>query len=290
MRLKADLTLLLVAALWGSAFAAQRLAATGGSVYFFNGARFLLAALILIPLALRHPLGPSQWWWMSAAGIILFAASALQQIGLVTTTAANAGFITAMYVVLVPFVIWIGWAERPTMLSVFAVGVATAGAYLLSSESALQLRGGDLLEALAAVFWAMHVAVVGKFASRFEPVSFSAGQLTVGGILNMAASFFFEGPALPPSTSLSIAIAYTAIFSLGLGYTLQIWGQRHTPPTDAALVLSLESVFAAAAGWLVLDEGLTLLKAIGCLLIIAAGLLSQVGRRGKIETIEVGGP
>src|SRR5512142_477567 len=166
MRLKADLSLLLVAVLWGSAFAAQRLAAEMGSIYFFNGVRFVLAALILLPFSIRTPLGPRQWLWMFLAGSILFVASALQQAGLVTTTAGNAGFITAMYVVLVPLVIWMGWRDRPAVLALLAVLMAAGGAYLLSTEGTLVLRSGDLLEAVAALFWALHVVIVGKYAPR----------------------------------------------------------------------------------------------------------------------------
>jgi drug/metabolite transporter (DMT)-like permease len=290
MRLKADLTLFVVAVLWGSAFAAQRVAAQLGSVYFFNGVRFLLAALILLPFVGRARVKPQQWLWMSAAGAILFVASALQQAGLVTTTAGNAGFITAMYVVLVPFVLWVGWAERPTWLALLAVALAAGGAYLLSTAGRFGILPGDLLEAAAALFWALHVVVVGKYASRFNSIAFSAGQLLIGGSLNLVASVAAERPGLPLPLPIVFAIAYTAVVSLGLGYTLQIWGQRHTPPTDAAIILSLESVFAAAAGWLVLSEGLVPIQALGCLLILSAVMLSQVRRWGKIEKIEGGVP
>jgi drug/metabolite transporter (DMT)-like permease len=283
VRLKADLTLFAVAVLWGSAFAAQRVAAQLGSVYIFNALRFLLAALILLPFRGRSRPEPGQWWWTTAAGGILFVASALQQAGLVTTAAGNAGFITAMYVVLVPFVVWVGWAERPTWLALFAVALAAGGAYLLSTAGKFAILPGDMLEAAAALFWALHVVVVGKYASRFHPISVSAGQLLIGGVLNLLASVVVERPGFPLPLSLVASIAYTAVFSLGLGYTLQLWGQRHTPPTDAAIILSLESVFAALAGWLVLHEGLVLIQAFGCLLILGATLISQMRRWGRIE-------
>ena len=290
MRLKADLTLLVVAILWGSAFAAQRVAAQLHSVYFFNGARFLLAALILLPFTLKIRASGRQWLWMSATGSILFVASALQQAGLVTTSAGNAGFITSMYVVLVPFVIWIGWGERPSWIAIVAVALAAFCAYLLSTGGSFAPQFGDVLEAVAALFWAMHVIIVGKYAPRFNPVSFSAGQLLVGGVLNVAVSAVAERPILPLPSSLVQAIVYTAVASLGLGYTLQIWGQRHTPPTDAAIILSLESVFAVSAGWLLLHEGLSAVQALGCLLILGAVLLGQVRRWGRIATLEAGGP
>jgi drug/metabolite transporter (DMT)-like permease len=134
------------------------------------------------------------------------------------------------------------------------------------------------------LFWALHVIVLGKFASRFEALSFSVGQLAVCGILNLLVGIFVE-PPIPLNGSLWFAIAYTALLSLGLCYTLQVWAQRHTPPADAALILSLESVFAVLAGWLLLDERLAALQLFGCALIFIAVLLSQVKEwtSGKID-------
>ena len=283
MRIKADLTLFLVAILWGSAFAAQRIAGQLGSVYLFNGARFLLAALLLVPFVLRVQVPRIQWVWMGAAGTILFIASALQQAGMLTTTASNAGFITGLYVVIVPFVMFIGWREKPHWLSVVAVIMAGAGAYLLSTAGRFQMQSGDVLELIGAFFWSFHVVLLGKFASRFESISFSAGQLFIASILNFIVGLFIEHPDLSQPAPLIGAIVYTAVISLGLGYTLQIWGQRHTPPTDAAIILSLESVFAVIAGWLVLNERLAPIQVAGCVIIFLAVLLSQGKAWSKIN-------
>jgi drug/metabolite transporter (DMT)-like permease len=283
MRLKADLTLFLVAILWGSAFAAQRVAGQAGSVYLFNGVRFLLAALILLPFIRRAILAREQWIWMSAAGTILFVAGTFQQAGLLTTTAGNAGFITSLYVVIVPFVMWIGWRQRPHWPAVLAVVLAAIGAFLLSTTGRFQVRKGDAFELAGALFWSFHVILVGKFASKFEPISFSAGQLLVGSLLNFAAGAFLERPDLSHPLPLMGAIIYTAFVSLGLGYTLQIWGQRHTPPTDAAIILSLESVFAVITGWLVLEERLAPIQILGCAIIFVSVVLSQARGWGKIE-------
>lgn len=283
MRLKADLTLLLVAILWGSAFAAQRVAGQLGSVFFFNAARFLVAGLILLPIGVRHRIPRQQIPWMAVAGTILFLGGGLQQAGLVTTTAGNAGFITSLYVVIVPFVMLVGWRERPHWLAVIAVFLAALGAFLLSTGGSVQFRSGDLLELAGALFWAMHVVVLGKFASKFESISFSAGQLLVGSILNFAAAGLFERSNISVSAPLLQAILYTAIISLGLGYTLQIWGQKHTPPTDAAIILSLESVFAVLGAWLVLNERLAPIQILGCVIILAAVILSQAKGWGKID-------
>ena len=283
MRVKADLTLLLVAILWGSAFAAQRIAGELGSVYLFNAVRFILAVLILLPLALRTKIPGKQWPWMIAAGTVLFAASAFQQAGLLTTTAGNAGFITSLYVVIVPFVMLAGWRERPHWLSVLAVILAVVGAFLLSTAGHFAVRAGDVLELSGALFWALHVVLLGKFAAKFEPISFSAGQLFFGSALNFAAAVFSEHPNVINTPSWWGAAVYTAIFSLGLAYTLQIWGQKHTPPTDAAIILSLESVFAVVAGWIVLHEILSPIQGLGCLIILAAVILSQARGWGKMD-------
>ncbi len=282
MRLKADLALFLVAVLWGSGFVAQRVAGQAGSIYLFNGARFLLAALFLSPFMRHAKIGRSQWLWMSAGGAILFVASAFQQAGMLTTTAGNAGFITSLYVVLVPFVMLMGWREKPHWLAVVGVVLAGAGAFLLSTAGRFEVQAGDALELGGALFWSLHVVLLGKFATEFEPVSFSAGQLFAGSILNFISGTLFERPDFSHPLAWAAAVVYTAAISIGLGYTLQIWGQRHTPPTDAALILSLESVFAVIGGWLVLDERLAPVQIAGCAIIFVGVILSQAKGWGKM--------
>lgn len=278
MRLKADITLLIVSIIWGSAFVAQRVAGQLGSVYLFNGARYLLAALVVLPLALKGGRSATptyrQYKWMFIAGFFLFAASALQQAGMLYTTAGNAGFITSLYVVLVPIVLFIFWRERFHWMAVVAVALAGAGAFLLSTGGRFQVQRGDALELIGALFWTFHVIVIGKYATKFDSMSFSLGQLAVCGVLNLVIGIFVE-PAMSFSAPLLFAIAYTAFFSLGLCYTLQVWAQKHTPPADAALILSLESVFAVLSGWLLLDERLVTGQIIGCALIFVAVILSQ---------------
>ena len=282
MRIKADLTLFIISIIWGSAFVAQRIAGQLGSVYWFNGTRYILAGLVVVPFVRwKQPIPRAQYKWMFAAGFLLFLAAALQQAGVQYTTAGNAGFITSLYVVLVPFVIYIGWKEKPHWLSILAVVLAVVGAYLLSMGGrpvlslveGLEVHKGDALEFAGALFWALHVALLGKFASRFDPMSFSVGQLLVCGILNLILGLFIEKPIF--TISLAWAALYTAVMSLGICYTLQVWAQRHTPSSDAALILSLESVFAVIAGWLILGEQLAGLQYFGCVLIFIAVALSQ---------------
>lgn len=322
MRLKADITLFIIAVIWGSAFVAQRVAGQLGSVYLFNGVRYILAGLVVLPFVGRNGISLShiieigrgqariyaenqlkirvfrvnprpiknlygrengissypreQYKWMFAAGFLLFVAAAFQQAGMQYTTAGNAGFITSLYVVLVPIVMFIGWREKPHWLSVVAVGMAGAGAYLLSTGGRYEVQRGDALELVGALFWAMHVALLGKFASRFEPMSFSVGQLLVCGLLNLVLGIFIEQPVF--AWTLAGAAIYTAVLSLGLCYTLQVWAQRHTPPADAALILSLESVFAVLVGWLLLNETLTGIQILGCAIIFLAVGFSQLKR------------
>ena len=278
MRLKADLTLLFVSIIWGSAFVAQRVVGRLGSVYLFNGARYLLAALVVLPFVRRRDISSmpkDQFKWMFVAGLILFLGSALQQAGMVYTTASNAGFITGLYVVLVPVFLFIFWRIRPHWLSVLAVFLAAGGAYLLSTAGEFRLQRGDTVEFIGAIFWTLHVIVLGRFARDFEPMSFSLGQLIVCGILNSLMGFLFESP-IQVSWEIFYAVSYTAFFALGLCYTLQIWAQRHTSPSDAALILSLESVFAAISGWVMLHESLRTIQLAGCVLIFLAVVISQL--------------
>jgi drug/metabolite transporter (DMT)-like permease len=283
MRLKADITLFIISIIWGSAFVAQRVAGQLGSVYIFNGARYILAGLVVLPFVrLKTSIPRGQFRWMFVAGFLLFVAAALQQVGVQYTTSGNAGFFTSLYVVLVPFVVLVGWKEKPHWLSIVSVGLAGVGAYLLSTGGrpvlslieGLDVQRGDALELLGALFWALHVVVLGKFASQFEPMSFSVGQLLICGILNLTLGLFVEQPLF--TWPLAGAAIYTAVMSLGLCYTLQVWAQRHTPPGDAALILSLESVFAVLSGWLVLGEQLTGIQFAGCVLIFLGVALSQL--------------
>jgi len=283
MRLKADLVLFIISMIWGSAFVAQRLAGQIRSVFFFNGARYLLAALVVLPFAIRaarfvkkdNPNTPrGQYIWIFIEGLLLFMASALQQAGMVYTTAGNAGFITSLYVVLVPVVLFLFWHEKSHWISIVAMILAAGGGFLLSTAGKFEAHIGDILELIGALFWTIHIIILGKVASKFEAISFSGGQLVICAALNMSLGIFCE-PIPLFSWSFMFGIAYTGILALGLCFTLQIWAQRHTSPADAALVLSLESVFSILAGWLFLNEKLSPIQILGCSLIFTAVLLSQ---------------
>ena len=286
MRLKADLTLFIISIIWGSAFVAQRVAGQLGSVYLFNGVRYLLAGLVVLPFirkAGRQPISREQYRWMFLAGFLLFIAAAFQQVGIQYTTAGNAGFFTSLYVVLVPVLLVIWWKDRPHWIVVLSVILAGVGAFLLSTGGKLVFQVGDALELVGALFWAIHVVVLGKFAFKYDPMSFSVGQLIVCGLLNLILGLVVEEPVF--TWSLAGGAIYTAVMSLGLCYALQVWAQRHTPPSDAALILSLESVFAVLFGWMLLGESLDGIQIIGCVLIFGAVVMSQVKEwtSGKID-------
>jgi drug/metabolite transporter (DMT)-like permease len=187
MRWKSDLILLFVAAIWGSGFVAQRLATEQLGTFSFNGGRFLLAALLILPMTrLRWQGEWKQIPWMMLAGTFLFAAAGLQQAGLFTTTIGNASFITGLYVVLVPLILFFFWKKQVHWLSWLAVGIAVIGVMLLSLQGEFRLAPGDGLELMGAVMWALHVLLVGRLASKGANILwFSVIQFTVCGLLNL---------------------------------------------------------------------------------------------------------
>jgi drug/metabolite transporter (DMT)-like permease len=278
MRLKANLTLFAVAILWGTGFITQGIAGQYHVAYLFNGASFILAAAILIPFIPRgKKLSREQWKWMLIAGVILFIATALQQVGLLYTKVANAGFLTSLYAVVTPFLLWLGFRERPHWMDLVAVIAASIGAYFLSTAGkGFQFQNGDSLELIGVIFWGLHFVVLGKFASRFEPISFASGHFFVTGFLNFMMGLAFESLSQLTPLPLIGAILYRASISIGIGYTLQVWGQNHTPPTDAALILGLEAVFAVIAAWFVLKQTLLPVQILGCIIILVAVMFSQL--------------
>ncbi len=276
-RLKADLTLLLVTVFWGSAFAVLRIALQNGVVYYLNGLRLVLGAALLFPLAVwqKERVRREHLFPIFLTGVILFAAVALQMIGLAQTTAGNAGFITSLYVVVVPFILWIRWGEKPTLLLLVAVLLAAGGGFLLSTGGAIRLVVGDLWVLGSSLFWALHVVIIGRLANRLPPLSFAAGQFFTAGVLSLLAGLFLEQPSSQSLLAILPSVIYTGIFSIALGFTLQVMAQQHTPAGDAALILSLESVFAALFGWLLVGETLVFIQLVGCGLILVAVVLAQ---------------
>lgn len=277
-RLKADLILLLVAVIWGSAFVAQRIAALEADFFLFNAARFFVASILLLLLLRRRPdISRNDLVFSALTGCILFIASAFQQAGLKETSAGNAGFITTLYVVFVPLLTYIIWRQRVSAFHWGAAGLAILGAFLLSTGAQLQhISRGDVLELVGAIAWAFHVILIGEGAKRIPALLFTFWQLIVAASLNLLFSIIFGSPSFPSLLQTSWSVLYTGVFSIGFGYFLQTVGQRDAPAVDASLILCLEAVFAALGGWLILKESLSLLQFVGCLLILLAALFVQV--------------
>ncbi len=227
-------------------------------------------------LRFKLPINRKTFPWMIASGVILFIASGLQQTGLAYTTAGNAGFITGAYVVLIPILLIIFWKQRSSWVIWVAAIITTIGIYLLSSSGELKFNKGDAIVLVGAVMWALHVIVTGFGVKNVPVLAFVTGQYFVCAFLNIIFGLILQADSLPALLPAWQSILYLAIFSTAIGFTFQAYGQRHAPPADAAIILSLESVFSAIFGWLLLSEKLNTVQIIGCVLILAAILMSQL--------------
>ena len=277
---RADALLLLTAVIWGFAFVAQRVGMDHLGPFTFNSARFVLGSLSLLPLIWLFPdrrqSGPRALVFGSIiAGTLLYAGSSLQQIGLVYTTAGNAGFITGLYIVLVP-IIALFWGQRTHRFTWFVALLALTGLFLLSVTDDLTLAHGDLLEFIGAFFWAGHVLVIGWLCRRMDPVRLALGQFLVCALLSFVSSLVWESIEFAAMRAAWLPIAYAGFLSVGIAYTLQVVAQRQAPAAHAAIILSLEAVFAALGGWLFLDELLDGRGLLGCGLMLSGMLLSQM--------------
>jgi drug/metabolite transporter (DMT)-like permease len=277
-RLRADLLLFSAAVIWGTGFVAQRVAAGEMGAFSFNGLRFLLAAAVLLPFARRawKPLTAKGWLGVGLLGLLLVVAAAFQQLGMVYTTAANAGFITGLYVVLIPIFITIFWRQPPRAVLWPAALLAGAGMFLLSTGGSLTpMNQGDVLELAGAVVWAFHVILMGRLVRTIPPVQVAAGMNLVCGLVSLGVGLAFEGPLAAALGQVAWAVVYTGIFSIAIGFTFQAIGQTEAPAADAAILLSLEALFAALFGWMLLNELLTWVQWSGCMLMLAGMLLAQ---------------
>ena len=285
-----DLLLLLTASIWGFAFVAQRAGMEHVGPFFFNGVRFALGCLPLLPFVLRTATAPRTARLRRAipggllAGLFLFVAASLQQVGIVSTTAGKAGFITGLYVILVPILALLlrHRSRRSTWIGAL---VATAGLYLLSVEPPLTIARGDALVLVSAFFWAGHVLVIGNLSRRLDWAMLAFLQFLVCSLLSTALALGTEPIALQQLMEAAVPVFYGGVLSVGVAYTLQVVAQRRAAPGHAAIILSLETVFAALGGWLLLDEEMPLRGLVGCGLMLAGMLISQagLGRRTKTQ-------
>lgn len=279
---RADLLMLFIAMIWGSTFVAQRLGMDAVGPFFYSGARFILGALILLPLLLwrgrtESALSTTKRLWRDGAllGLVLALGINMQQVGLQFTSVANASFITGLYVIIVPV---IGIFLRHKMHGATWAGVllAVAGMYFLSVQGDMSVAKGDWLQLVGAFAWAAHVLLLSQLSHRHDPIRLSIVQFVVCGILCLLLSLSFESMAAQNLRMAIPAILYGGVLSVALAYTLQVFAQRNAIPSHAAIIFSMEAVFGALAGWLFLGETLTPRALFGCALMLAGMLMAQL--------------
>lgn len=283
-QMRNSLLLLLTAFIWGAAFVAQSVGGEAVGCFTFNGVRSLIGALVLLPVI----------WLMDAkkkedqktlitggicCGVMLCIASNFQQFGISFTTVGKAGFITAMYILIVP-ILGLFMKKKPGLQVWLGVVLAMMGLYLLcmTSES-FSLSKGDFLVLICAGFFSLHILIIDYFSPKVDGVRMSCIQFLVCGILSMVMAFIFETPEVSVILSGWLPILYAGVLSCGVAYTLQIVGQKNMDPTVASLILSLESVFSVLAGWLILNQTLSLRELSGCVLMFLAIILAQLPQK-----------
>jgi drug/metabolite transporter (DMT)-like permease len=290
LTLKSDSLLLLTAVIWGFAFVAQRVGMEYVGPFTFNGVRFALGSFVLLPLILRnrkHQATNREILTRTSTrtiifgggilGLTLFAAASFQQVGLVYTTAGNAGFITGLYVVIVPILgLLLGQhTDAGTWIGAF---LAAAGLYLLCITDEFSISFGDMLELVGAFLWAGHVLIIGWLSPKIDSLKLAFTQFAVCSVLSLITAVFTEVIVIEGLFKATIPILYGGVLSVGVAYTLQVVAQRNAHPAHAAILLSLEAVFAAFGGWLILNETLASRELFGCALMFAGMLLSQLYR------------
>ena len=282
-RISANLLLSLVALIWGSAFVAQSVGMAHISPMTFTGVRFLIGALIVVPLIWlewrglrRHGKLPqvSDAYKIAGLGSLLTLGAAMQQIGIASTSVTNAGFLTALYIPLVPLLGWILLRHIPHW-SAWPGGLAcVVGAYLLSGANLSGIGAGDLWVIASALPWALHVLLVGRVADGMHaPFLVAGGQFAVCGVMALAWALAFETIQTQGLWAAAGALVYTGVFSVGVAFTAQVVAQRYTHAADAAIVLSSETLFAALFGYLLMGDRVSAVGLVGCGLI----LMSLVG-------------
>ena len=291
-RMKNNILLVLTALIWGCAFVAQSVGMDYVGPFTFNMARFLIGAIVLLPVI----------WFMDrqrktgaekgagqktliiggiCCGIALAVASTLQQWGILFTTVGKAGFITAMYIVIVPLLgIFIGKKVRPLIIG--CVAIAVVGFYFLCMTESLRLGLGDFLVLLCAIAFSIHILVIDHFSPKVDGVKMSAIQFLTAAIISAVPTLLWEQPVFTEILQAWQPVLYAGVMSCGVAYTLQIIAQKNADPTVASLLLSLESVFTVLAGWVLLGQGLSLKELFGCVLIFCAIILAQLPEKKAV--------
>ena len=287
-KIRSDLILLLAAIIWGFAFVAQRVGMEFVGPFTFNAVRFSLGTLVLVPFLFFQkkftPKDPSLvisrtriFWGVIGTGILLFIGVSLQQVGLKTTTAGKAGFITGLYVVFVP-IIGIFLGHRTNLYTWLGVLFSATGLYLLSIKSGFRIGHGDLLVLACAVVFTFHVLLIGWLSPRMNSFHLATGQFAICALLNILVAFSLESVDAGKIIEAAVPILYGGILSVGIAYTLQVIAQKEAHPAYASIILSMEAVFAALGGWMILHESLSQRSLAGCLLMLAGMIVVQLKR------------
>ena len=301
-KLRGNLLLLLTALIWGSAFVAQSAGMDYVQPFTYNGIRTVLGGLVLLPVVvLTRRLRPAAQRPDAAAqkaidrasvkaglicGVFLAIASSFQQYGVSMTTAGKAGFITALYIVIVPLLGVFIKKKIPTVIW-GCVAIAVAGFYLLCVKEGFSVSTGDLLVLCCAFFFSLHIMAIDHFtAGPVDGLLMSCVQFLTSGGITLVLMLLFDKPVWANIWAARWTILYAGVLSCGVGYTLQILGQKDTDPTVATLIMSLESVFAALSGWLILQERLSVRELIGCVLVFVAVILAQIPLPSKTKKKE----
>ncbi|MFN2354170.1 MAG: DMT family transporter [Desulfopila sp.] len=285
-RIQANLLLLLTAFLWGSTFVVQQVATGGLGAIMFTSARFFMGGLVVLPIAYlqykriqrsQYIITRKHWWGMVVTGLALFCAAVLQQVGIFYTSVANAGFLTALYVPMVPIFAFsvlkskIHWSTWPASIG------CLVGTYVMSGAQSINLSAGDMWVIASAFFWAVHVLMVGSMATRTQaPLVVAAVQFMVCAAAGLVVGLIVEQPSPADFNDAYFGIFYAGILSVGIAFTLQVVAQRFSPAPDAAIILSAETVFAALSGFLFLGQGLSKDQLTGASLILAGILMVQL--------------
>ena len=292
-QIRGTLLLLLATIIWGSAFIAQSVGMDLIGPFTFQAVRCGLAVIFLFPVSALLDMGKQdgktflQRWmdkklWKAGTicGLALFVAASLQQVGLVYTDAGKAGFITAMYIVLVP-ILGIFRKQKPPKVIWFSVLLAVAGLYLLSCLDAAGINKGDILVLGCALAFAVQITCIDILGLSLDGVRLNCIQALVVSVLSLPFVIFTESVDMGNLAACWLPLGFAGILSMGVAYTLQIQGQKDLEPSTASLIMSLESVFAVLGGWLVLHESMTSVELLGCGLVFAAVIISQLPSRTK---------
>ena len=295
-KLRGIASLLAATIIWGFAFIAQSVGMELIGPFTFQMVRCFLAVVFLIPLSLlldlaektsiqdsfRRWKNPKLWKAGILCGLALFAASSLQQIGLVYTDAGKAGFLTAMYIVLTP-VIGLLWKRKPPKSTLFSVALAVAGLYLLSCMGVSEVNKGDLYLMGCALAFSVQINCISHFAPNLDGFRLNCIQALTVAVLSIPFVALTETVHIPNLLACWMPLCFAGVLSMGIAYSLQIVGQKHLEPTTAALIMSLESVFAALGGWWLLSERMTPAELTGCALVFIAVVISQIPEKRKVS-------